>query len=175
MSRILLLVDHKENRRLLAEWLNEWHEVLPTGPAEEVQDIPQEHFDLCIISGVTLMRLKEQVAARRNDQLASFLPFLLVVARKDVAKITPDMRQLVDELLLTPVEKLELRIRIESLLRIHQHNLHLVDALKERRKLEGELFQMIGHLEQHLIKLRQSSEELQKEIDCYKRGLQDLI
>ena len=60
MSRILLLLENKKNRDLLAEWLEMHYEVvLPDG----VQGL-DTLFDLCLVDGPTLDRVWKQVQAR---------------------------------------------------------------------------------------------------------------
>lgn len=120
MNHILLLLDHKENRRLLAEWLGQGYHVLPDG--EQALDEP---FDLGILDGPALDRLWERVQARKEAEQPVFLPFLLVTARKDVRYVTRHLWRTVDELILTPLEKVELQARVEILLRARQLCLEL--------------------------------------------------
>ena len=120
MHRILLLLDHKENRRLLAEWLGHKYHVVPEG--EQALDVP---FDLGILDGPALDRLWERVQAQREAEHPVFLPFLLVTARKDVRYVTRHLWRTVDELILTPLEKVELQARVETLLRARQLSLEL--------------------------------------------------
>ena len=64
MSRILLLLDHRQNRRLLAEWLEQNHQVV----MPETDRALQEAFDLAILDGLALDRLWEQVRARKQTE-----------------------------------------------------------------------------------------------------------
>jgi len=60
MSRILLLLDHRENRRLLEVTLSSLYAVtLP-----ETDAALKDAFDLCIIDGPALERCWQQVEAR---------------------------------------------------------------------------------------------------------------
>ncbi len=70
MSRILVLMDHKENRRLLAEWLATRYTVLPADTDQAVD----EHYDLCILDGTTLDRLADRIQARKEAPAAGVPP-----------------------------------------------------------------------------------------------------
>ncbi len=112
MSRILLLINQKENLRLLASYLGEHYEVL-IGKSDE--DLNRD-FDLCILDGPMLERLWEQIETRKQAMHSIFLPFLLVTHRSDVEMATRFLWKAIDELIITPVHKIELQARVESLL-----------------------------------------------------------
>jgi len=128
MSRILLLLDHATNRRLLAEALGVRHEII-TAEADDALDLA---FDLCVVDGPALDRLWERVRARRAAEEPHFLPFLLVVSRQDVGMATRHLWQTVDELIFSPVEKLELLARVENLLNARRLSAELERRVAER-------------------------------------------
>ena len=70
MSQILLLVEQKENRRLLLEWLAVYYEVLLPNSTENSEDfLPfNQSFDLAIIDGTSLKRHWQWVAAQKSRQ-----------------------------------------------------------------------------------------------------------
>ncbi|MCL1470488.1 sensor histidine kinase [Argonema antarcticum] len=165
MSRILLLLDHKNNRRLLWDWLSRYHEVfLPdeknpellflssdsgscpiASSAEENKDID---FDLCILDGLALDRVWQWVQARRQVASPVFLPFLLLTSRQEVGIATRHLWQSVDELIISPIEKVELQARVEILLRSRNLSLQLQSANKELQKhseLKSRLVSMVSH------------------------------
>src|SRR5712671_6210620 len=113
MSRILVLMDHKENRRLLAEWLATRYTVLP----QETDEAVDEEFDLCILDGMALDRLADRIQTRKKYQQPVFLPFLLVTGEKHVGLLTGHLWQSIDEVIHSPIDKVELLARIEVLLR----------------------------------------------------------
>ncbi len=127
MNRILLLLAHRENCRLLSEWLSLRYQVFfpqsgcPVKPLEKLfeeaasQELDQP-FDLCILDGPMLDRLWKQVQRRRQAE-SVFLPFLLVTSRQDVGMASRHLWQSVDELIISPIEKVELQARVEILLR----------------------------------------------------------
>jgi len=120
MDRIALLLDHKENRRLLEERLEQDYRLVSCTDATR---LPDEPFDLAILDGPALDQLWEQVRARKEAEGPVFLPFLLITSRQEVRLTTRHLWQTVDELLLTPIGKLELQARVEILLRAHRFSL----------------------------------------------------
>lgn len=120
MSKILLLLESKENLRLLAEMLASRYEVILDAHEE---DALTKYFDLCILDGRALDRLWEKVQTRKKDSVHAFLPFLLVTPRPDVGKATRYLWKMVDELIISPIEKIELIARVEGLLRTRRLSL----------------------------------------------------
>lgn len=112
MNRILLFLEHRENRHLLAEYLGRQYEVIQAGK----QDLDSP-FDLGILDGLALDRFFESVTARKEAEQSVFLPFLLVASRPDVGMVTRYLWRTVDELILTPIVPVELQARVEILLR----------------------------------------------------------
>src|SRR6202171_281368 len=121
MSRILLLMDHKENRRLLAEWLATRY----TGLPQETDGAVDEPYDLCILDGTALDRLADRIQNRKKYQQTVFLPFLLVTAEQQVGLVTRHLWKSIDEVIHSPIDKVELQARIEVLLRTRRQALAL--------------------------------------------------
>ncbi|HEY7418541.1 MAG TPA: hypothetical protein VH593_25415, partial [Ktedonobacteraceae bacterium] len=80
MSHILLLLDHKSNRRLLADWLGQHYEVLSL----EQGTLPTTPFDLCLLDGAALARLWKDVHEYKTAVEPVFLPVVLVTAQREV-------------------------------------------------------------------------------------------
>ncbi len=108
----MLFLDGKENRRLLAGTLAKRYEVI----LADTDDALEEDFDLCILDGPALNRLRERVRERKQKDVAQFLPCLLVTARRNVGMATRFLWKVVDDVLISPIEKIELQARVESLL-----------------------------------------------------------
>src|ERR1700730_16235241 len=121
MSRILGLRGHKENRRLLTEWLATRYTVCPQVTDEAVD----EEYDLCILDGTTLDRLADRIQDRKKYQQTVFLPFLLVTAEQQVCLVTRHLWKSIDEVIHSPIDKVELQARIEVLLRARRQALAL--------------------------------------------------
>ena len=120
MSKILLFLDHQENRLLLAKMLSEHYEVLLPKSDKAMNGV----FDLCILDGPALHRLQKRVKHRRAAE-PTFLPFLLVIPRQNVRIIHQYLGKTVDELLISPIEKVELWARVEIGLRTRRLSLDL--------------------------------------------------
>lgn len=150
MNRILLLLEHKENRRLLSEWLATRYQVVLPDSDLEAQDqrapLLEQSFDLCILDARALDKHWRWVQAIRQDQHPLFLPFLLVTSRQNVGMITRHLWQNIDDLITRPIEKVELQAQVEILLRSRQLSLQLKAAneklqseIAERQRVESAL------------------------------------
>lgn len=128
MKRVLLLMDHKENRRLLADWLATRYTVLP----EEADQAVDEQYDLGILDGTALDRLADAIQARKKREEPVFLPFLLVTPRQDVGLVTWHLWKSIDEVIRSPIDKVESQARMEVLLRVRRQSVDLHDATRQR-------------------------------------------
>jgi diguanylate cyclase (GGDEF)-like protein len=126
MERILLLISNKATRRSLEEVLSKDYEVI-SGPKNEpvVPEMLEERFDLAIIDGPTLKRLRGQVPARREKEEPVFLPFLFLTQRRKGSIPVRHLGRTVDDLILRPLDKRELNARIANLLRMRAISLNL--------------------------------------------------
>src|SRR5437588_9138900 len=124
MSRILVLMNHKENRGLLADWSANRYTVLP----QETDEAVDEQYDLCILDGMALDRLADRIQTRKKYQQKVFLPFLLVTAEQQVGFVTRHLWTSIDEVIHSPIDKVELQARIEVLLRARRQALALRQA-----------------------------------------------
>jgi signal transduction histidine kinase len=131
MSRILLLIDHRQNRQLLAEWLTQHYEVM----APEADDALQDAFDLAIVDGPPLDRLWSQVQQRKQAEEPLFLPVLLLTSRQGVDLVTRHLWRAIDEVVLRPIEKAELQARVEILLRARR-----LSVVLQQRQTDLETF-----------------------------------
>ena len=137
MSHILLLLDHKSNRRLLADWLGQRYEVLSL----EQGTLPTTPFDLCLLDGATLARLWKDVHEYKIAAEPAFLPVVLVTAQREVELLTRHLWKTVDELIKIPIEKVELQARVAMLLRTRQ----LSQELAMRNKDLETFFHAMAH------------------------------
>lgn len=124
MRRILLLLASNEDRRLLADYLGPGYNILLPEQAEHEQALNMP-FDLCILDGFTLDRLWGTVKGKKEAEEPIFLPFLLVTSRRDIGLITRHLYETIDDLIIRPIEKVELTARLEVLLRTHRNSLEL--------------------------------------------------
>ena len=129
------MLANAENRRLLRGVLGRRYDV--------VEAVPWEHgagegpsLDLCIVDGLSLHRHWDRLAAERRAHEPVLLPILLLADRRDVGLTTRAAWQVVDDVLMRPVERLELDARVEALLRARRLSLRLrsVSALYEAER-----------------------------------------
>jgi signal transduction histidine kinase len=121
MGRIILILENKENSRLLRDFLSNSYSVIEHkigGPLEEA-------FDLCIIDGPSLERYQTELEARRDAEQPGTLPVLLVTSRSNAWTLRPSLYQVVDASVTKPVSKLELQSHVEILLRARRVSLEL--------------------------------------------------
>src|SRR6266568_4112250 len=157
MSRILVLMDHKENRRLLAEWLATRYTVLP----QETDGAVDEEYDLCILDGTTLDRLAVRIQDRKKYQQTVFLPFLLVTAEQQVSLVTRHLWKSIDEVIRSPIDKVELQARIEVLLRARRQAVALRQAGERAlRQSEERLGLLIEGVQDYALFLIDPSEHV---------------
>jgi signal transduction histidine kinase len=144
VTRILLLLDQKENQQLLAAELEQAHHVLVGGSDADLE----QEFDVCVVDGRSLDRLWEKVRERKAREQPIMLPFLLVTSRPGVKMITRHVWRSVDELIITPIEKPELRARIEILLRARSLSLALrqrADDAEQAARTRDEVLALVSH------------------------------
>ncbi|WGV28369.1 hybrid sensor histidine kinase/response regulator [Halotia branconii] len=138
MAQILILLKQSENRRLLVEYLKQYYEISVgnlTAQSKPASLLLNEPFDLCILDGVALTYLWEKIQARKQQEQPVFLPVLLITSHPDVKLITRNLWESIDELITKPIEKTELRVRVEMLLRSRRFSLQLDASLIRERKL----------------------------------------
>jgi signal transduction histidine kinase len=147
MKKILLLLEHKQNRYLLSQSLQEaGYEVL--SPSDD--DLKELHntFDLCILGAVALDKFSDWVEATKKAEEPVFLPFLLITSRSDVRMATRHLWKTIDELITNPIEKIELQVRIEALLQKRQLSLKLKaanDNLQNLNELKSRFISVASH------------------------------
>ncbi|MBW3628774.1 MAG: hypothetical protein KY464_05685 [Gemmatimonadetes bacterium] len=149
-------MDQRENGALLAEELSRDHELLLADSDEALE----QDFDLCILDGRALDRLWELVKQRKAREHPTFLPVLMVTSRPGVKMITRHVWQSVDELIITPIEKPELRARVAILLRVRGLSLALRSRGEEARALAESLADRARDMEAQTTQLEAQTREL---------------
>jgi len=92
---------------------------LATAPAA---DVP---YDLAIVDAASLKTQGDYLIIHKQEEAPVLFPVLLVAGRQNISLFTGPLFRLVDEVVLTPVEKLELIARVEMLLRARRLSLEL--------------------------------------------------
>jgi len=139
MNRVLLLLGHPGNRRLLGDWLGRHYDVVSSG----LDDGSNASFDLVVLDTAAVASNAEALQAAKQASEPVFLPYLLLAPRQQAQVVGCYLGQTVDELLWTPLEPVELQTRIKILLRLReqslalkQHNDELEALLEARRAVE---------------------------------------
>lgn len=134
--RIFLGIEHQANRKRLAGLLNRRY---------SLQELPSwqlqwgNAFDLCIFDSLFFGRHAQQIVEQRVASSPIFLPFLLLLKPAHLSLLTVAQRQQIDDVITTPVDQVELIMRIESLLRARQQSLKLSALLAQEQLLEQQL------------------------------------
>lgn len=147
MNRILLLIEHQQNRRMLFEWLQEGYEVLgyEDSPSNIDSSLLDETFDLCLIDLAAIQDLRQKILTTRELAIPIFLPFVLLTALHNISFSTDSLERLVDDIVYLPTKKQELNARLRVLLRSRSYSLQLKTAqaeLKQALSQEKELNQL---------------------------------
>jgi signal transduction histidine kinase len=116
LSRVLTLLDNAANARVLCDLL---------APRHDVITVPSEDADLAIIDAASVSAHVEFLRERKRAEDPVFFPVLLVTARQNAGIYAGPLASLADEIVLTPLEKVELFARIEMLLRARRLSLEL--------------------------------------------------
>ncbi|MBE9077018.1 HAMP domain-containing histidine kinase [Romeria aff. gracilis LEGE 07310] len=150
MAQILILVEQSENRRLLAEYLKQYYEVTVENTVAQTKPVSftDDPFDLCILDGRALTHLWEEIQSRKQQEQPVFLPVLLITSRPDVKLMTRNLWESIDELIARPIEKAELRVRVEMLLRSRRFSLQLSESLareREQNELKSRFISVASH------------------------------
>jgi two-component system cell cycle response regulator len=126
MNRVLLLIRNKRIRQALRAGLEEDFQLVPEdvdgtdspeNPHERLYQRLKQGFDLAIIDGPTLKRLKSKVRKRREAEAPVFLPFLLLTVRRKGNIPVRALGKLVDDVIVKPIHRAELLARLKNLLR----------------------------------------------------------
>lgn len=121
METIILAIDHKGNRKLLNEWLSVRYNVIEKKVCDEIK----ENIDLCIVDGVALSHNEEQLKNLRESNAPVFVPVIFITRKQDIGLATKSLWKTVDELIVTPIEKIELDARVHNMLMIRKLSLQL--------------------------------------------------
>jgi len=132
METILLLVEHQQNRQLLSQALEKYYQILSprveTDFAEAGKQMVTEDFDLCFMDFTAIHLLREEMLARREIAVPTYLPFVFLTTQQNVGISSDHLEALIDDLIYLPVEKIELRTKIRVLLRSRSYSLQLKAA-----------------------------------------------
>lgn len=121
---ILIAVSGLQDSKLLSQQLSPYYQVCSLEPGTEAleQRLQFGEFDLAILDGIALDRHWQTLEQRKASHQPIFLPFLLVSARQNLGYVTRSLWQIVDEIIITPIERRELVARINILFRARRYS-----------------------------------------------------
>jgi len=161
MSRILLLIQNKENARLLAELLSASpkesglaaikiasHELIVPESEARTAAVAEANYDLCILDGPCLKDCHNAAIARRAAAEPVFLPFLLAVNAQGQRLAWNSIGDGVDEIVTIPARRAEFQGRIRGLLRARTLSLALAKsnlALQQANEEQARFVSIVSH------------------------------
>lgn len=121
MEKILVAIENKTNADLIADLLGNHYCVLFY--EKKIDFVPPA--DLIIVDGRTLTYLIEKKRILKNESDPLFLPVLLATPKEDVSLISSHLWRNIDEIITTPIAKMELLVRVEILLRTRRQSVQI--------------------------------------------------
>ncbi|MBS3766413.1 diguanylate cyclase, partial [Candidatus Bipolaricaulota bacterium] len=128
MAKILLALENRRNRELIREELEEKYETTFVIDEKDCE----KSFDLAIFDIPTFRALREACKGRVEEEKPLFLPVLLMVNEDRKEAAGKYLEGTVDDILLFPVSKIELRARVSSLLQTRGISLKLKKEMEKK-------------------------------------------
>ena len=120
-SRILIADDNQQNRELLEAYLvDEQYEIEMSVDGEDtIRKVADFHPDLILLD-IMMPRMSgyEVCQQLKGSELTSDIPILMVTALNEMGDIEKAVQAGCDDFLTKPVNRLELKTRVKSLLRV---------------------------------------------------------
>lgn len=145
-SRVLIADDIQQNRELLEAYLaDEGYQIFMANDGQQTMQMVDQHHPDLILLDIMMPRMSgyEVCAQLKADPARRGIPVLMVTALNEMGDIEKAVEAGCDDFLTKPVNRLELRTRVRSLLRV-RHLANERDRLlayleeMEHRILRGE-------------------------------------
>lgn len=148
MKTILVLGSSSGQRESIIQWLESSYRCLGAGPREASALMAESRgsTDLIIVDLPCYRALAQSLKSARKPSDPSFLHVLLAVSKPQLRALSEEGLPYYDDVLLTPLNEAELRIRVSALLRLK--------SISGDRQKDG------------IVKLRDSESHLQTIIDA---------
>ncbi|MDZ7672837.1 MAG: diguanylate cyclase [Halanaerobiales bacterium] len=111
-SKVILLVNHQENRKILENYLTKKYEVLTT--SDKFEDV-----DIIIVDEPGFAEYKDQIISIKQSNTSLYLP-LILITRVSYEKIPDKYMKIIDEIVQTPIKQKILNSRIKNLLNVRK-------------------------------------------------------
>jgi putative two-component system response regulator len=159
MNKILVVDDEERNLRLMEALLTPLgHEVILALNGEEALEKVREIPPDLILLDVMMPKMDGFELSRRlkGDEETAIIPIIMVTALEEVEDRIEALEAGADDFLSKPVDKTELKARVQSLLKVKAYNDHIRNYQKE---LEAEVAKRTNQLRQAYKKIKASSLE----------------
>lgn len=136
-SRILIADDVEENRELLEAYLaDQGYELLMACDGQQTIEAVEKHSPDLLLLDIMMPRMSgyEVCQQLKADPERRGMPVLMVTALNEMGDIEKAVKAGCDDFLTKPVNRLELQVRVRSLLRV--------------RHLAGERDRLLAYLEE---------------------------
>lgn len=120
-SRVLIADDIQQNRELLEAYLaDEGYEILMAADGQQTMQMVDQHQPDLILLDIMMPRMSgyEVCSQIKSDPAKRAIPVLMVTALNEAGDIEKAVNAGCDDFLTKPVNRLELRTRVRSLLRV---------------------------------------------------------
>ena len=121
IGRILIADDNEQNRELLEAYLSdEGHEILMAADGQQTLNVAQSEQPDLILLDIMMPKMSgyEVCQKLKEDEATRRVPVLMVTALKELGDIEKAVLAGADDFLTKPVNRLELKTRVRSLLRV---------------------------------------------------------
>ncbi|WP_338741059.1 HAMP domain-containing sensor histidine kinase [Haloplanus salilacus] len=160
-ARVVQILSHVDNQRVLVNWLQQQdrYEVV----SDDAAVLPEADIDIVVLDAQSLRAYDAEIRERKADADA-ILPVLLVgsdtgadtLDSREQTETEPAVSELVDEVLTTPIDTMELRNRLDTLGRIRAQSIALESKTNQllllnrisRHDIRNEMNVVIGWTEQ---------------------------
>lgn len=170
---ILVVDDVPVNIQLLNTYLSaEGYNVISAKDGSEAMDKVKEHHPDLVLLDVMMPKMSgyEVCKAVKSDEATKYIPVILVTALNELEDKIKGMDSGADDFLSKPFNKLELLVRVRSLLRIKYLHDELQEKVVELQKTKDELRQLaITDGLTGLYNYRYFKDQLQQELNRARR------
>ncbi len=142
---ILVVDDVPVNIQLLTTYLtSEGYDIISAKDGVEAIELVQRHFPDLILLDVMMPKMNgfEVCQVIKSDKDTMFIPVIMVTALNELEDKIKGMNAGADDFISKPFNKLELMVRVRSLLRIKLLNDALNEKVQELQKAKEELRQL---------------------------------
>ena len=146
-SRVLIADDNEQNRELLDAYLaDENYEILMANDGQETMDAIEANQPDLILLDIMMPRMSgyEVCEKIKSDQEKQNIPVLMVTALNEMGDIEKAVKAGCDDFLTKPVNQLELKTRVRSLLRVRHLANERDRLLAYLEEMEQQVLQMKG-------------------------------